>query len=89
VLPKLRVAARGDLMRGDYSWKLDTLRLSPTRVDTSWTIKESRNLNWTLSADYFLNPNAKLTVNYDIKQEDMALPLVKNNVLSLQAQVKF
>ena len=89
VLPKLRVAARADLFRTDYSWKLDTLRASATVVDTFWVIRESRNLNWTLSADYFLNPNTKVTLNYDIKQEDIALPLVKNNVISLQAQVKF
>ncbi|MCU0606520.1 MAG: hypothetical protein MUF78_03670 [Candidatus Edwardsbacteria bacterium] len=89
VMPKLRVAARADLYRTDYSWKLDTLRASATKVDTLWVVKESRNLNWTLGADYFLNPNAKVTLNYDIRQEDMALAVVKNNVLSLQAQVKF
>lgn len=89
VMPKLRVAARADLYRTDSSWKLDTLRASATEVDTLWVVKESRNLNWTLGADYFLAPSAKVSLNYDIKQEDMALASTKNNVLSLQAQVKF
>lgn len=84
VMPKLRVAARADYHRADYSWKL-----AASGADTSWAVSEARNLNWTIGADYFLNPNAKVTLNYDIRQEDMALPLVKNNVLSLQAQVKF
>lgn len=84
VMPKLRVAARADLFRNDYAWKLKT-----PGADTSWVKTEARTVNWTLGADYFLNPNAKVSLNYDIRQEDMALALVKNNVLSLQAQVKF
>ena len=89
IMPKLRVAARADLFRTDNTWKLDTLRASATKVDTIWVIREARTLNWTLGADYFINPNVKVTLNYDIKQEDISLPLVKNNVISLQAQVKF
>ena len=84
VIPKLRLLARGELFRNDYSWKL-----SVNGADTAWVKAEARTLAWNLGADYFLNKVTKLTVNYDIKQEDMALPLVKNNVLSLQAQVKF
>jgi hypothetical protein len=89
VMPKLRVAARADLFRCDNTWKLDTLRASATKVDTMWTIREARTLNWTLGADYFINQNTKVSLNYDIRQEDISLPLVKNNVISLQAQVKF
>jgi hypothetical protein len=84
VMPKLRLAARADLYRTDYAWKLKA-----SGADTSWVKTEARTVNWTLGADYFLNPNVKVSLNYDIRQEDMALALVKNNVLSLQAQVKF
>lgn len=84
VLPNLRLAVRGDLYRNDYSWKL-----SVSGTDTSWIKTEARTLAWNLGADYFLNKVTKVTLNYDIKQEDMALPLVKNNVLTAMIQTKF
>lgn len=84
VIPKLRLLARGELYRHDYSWKL-----SVNGADTAWVKAEARTLAWSLGADYFLNKVTKLTVNYDIKQEDMALPLVKNNVLTAMVQAKF
>lgn len=84
VMPNLRLAVRGDLYRNDYAW-----RLSVAGSDTSWAKTEARTLAWNLGADYFLNKVTKVTVNYDIKQEDMALPLVKNNVLTAMVQTKF
>lgn len=84
VIPNLRLAVRGDLYRNDYAWKL-----SVSGTDTSWVKTEARTLAWSLGADYFLNKVTKMTVNYDIKQEDMALPLVKNNVLTAMVQTKF
>ncbi len=84
VLPKLRLAVRGDLFRNDYSWKLKV-----AGTDTAWVKAEARTLAWNLGADYFLNKVTKLTVNYDIKQEDKALPLVRNNVLTAMVQAKF
>ncbi len=84
VLPKLRVLGRVDLYR-ESAW----LAYQKVGVNKYSPRSEIRNLNWTLGADYFLNPNTKITINYDIRQEDMAQPLIKNNVISLQAQVKF
>jgi hypothetical protein len=84
VIPNLRLAVRGDLYRNDYAWKL-----ALAGTDTSWTKREARTLIWNLGADYFLNKVTKVTVNYDIKQEDMALPLVRNNVLTAMVQAKF
>lgn len=84
VMPNLRLLARGEIFRNDNSWKLNT-----TGVDTFWVKSEARTVAWNLGIDYFINKVTKLTVNYDIKQEDMALPLVKNNVLTAMVQAKF
>jgi phosphate-selective porin len=58
-------------------------------TDTVWTRTEARTTVWTLGADYFLNANTKISLNYDIKQEDLAFRPYKNNILSAQLQVKF
>lgn len=84
VLPRLRVLGRGDFYRNDYAWKL-----AAAGTDTAWVKAEARTMVWSLGADYFLNQAAKLSVNYEIKQEDMALPLAKNNVLTAMVQAKF
>lgn len=84
VLPRLRVLGRGDLYRNDYAWKL-----AANGADTAWVKTEARTLIWSLGVDYFLNKSTKVTMNYDIKQEDMALPLVKNNALTAMVQAKF
>ena len=83
-LSKLKVNVRGDLYRENCNWDLVT-----DGTITWWGKKESRVIIFNLGADYFLNPNTKVTLNYDIKQEDMVLRPVKNNLLSAQLQVKF
>lgn len=83
-MPRLRLAARGEVFRNDCYWKLNA-----AGTDTSWVEAEARTVAWNLGADYFLNKMTKLTVNYDIKQEDKALPLIKNNVLTAMVQAKF
>ncbi len=88
-MQKLKVSVRGDLYREYYSWKPDTVRISATETDTVWTRTEARTTVWTLGADYFLNPNTKISLNYDIKQEDLVYRPYKNNILSAQLQVKF
>jgi phosphate-selective porin len=88
-LQKLRVSLRGDLYREYTSWKPDTVRISTTELDTVWKRTEGRNVVWTLGADYFINPNTKVSLNYDIKQEDLVYRPIKNNLLSLQLQAKF
>jgi phosphate-selective porin len=88
-MKNLKINARGDLYREYYTWKLDTVRVSTTELDTVWSRTEARTFNWTIGVDYFLNPNTKFSVNYDIKQEDLALRPKKNNVLAAQLQVKF
>jgi hypothetical protein len=88
-IQKLRVSLRGDLYREYTTWKTDTVRISTTELDTVWKRTEGRTTVWTLGADYFLNPNTKVSLNYDIKQEDLAYRPLKNNLLSLQLQAKF
>lgn len=83
-LSKLKVNVRGDMYRENCSWDLVT-----DGVSAWWGKQESRVVICNLGADYFLNPNTKVTLNYDVKLEDMALRPVKNNILSAQLQVKF
>ncbi|MDQ7799208.1 MAG: porin [Candidatus Edwardsbacteria bacterium] len=83
-LSKLKVNVRGDFYRENCQWDLVT-----DGTNAWWDKKESRVIIYNLGADYYLNPNTKVTLNYDIKQEDMALRPVKNNILSAQLQVKF
>jgi hypothetical protein len=81
---KLKVNVRGDMYRENCLWDLVT-----DGTITWWSRKESRVMIITLGADYFMNPNTKFSVNFDIKQEDLALRPKKNNVLAAQLQVKF
>ncbi len=83
-MSKLRVSARADMYRQNYQWDLIT-----DGTNAWWDKTESRVMTYDLGADYFLNPNTKATLNYSIRQEDMALRPVKNNVLMAQLQVKF
>ncbi|MBI4726497.1 hypothetical protein HY768_04620 [candidate division TA06 bacterium] len=83
-LSKLKVNVRRDVYRENCQWGLIT-----DGISSWWNKKESRVIVFNLGADYFLNPNTKVTLNYDITQEDMALRPVKNNPLSAQLQVKF
>ena len=83
-LSKLKVNVRGDMYRENCSWDLVT-----DGTTTWWGKKESRIVVCNLGADYFLNPNTKVTLNYDVKLEDLILRPVKNNILSAQLQVKF
>jgi hypothetical protein len=83
-LSKLKVNVRGDMYRENCSWDLVT-----DGITAWWGKQESRVVICNLGADYFLNPNTKVTLNYDVKLEDMALRPVKNNVLMAQLQVKF
>lgn len=86
VLPRKQVKlnARADLFRQEAGWNLVT---DGTRA--WWHKQEWRVAVYTLGADYFLNPNTKCSVNYEIRQEDLALSPVKNNLLMAQLQVKF
>ena len=83
-LSKLKVNVRGDVYRENCQWDLVT-----DGISAWWGKSENRVIIYNIGADYFLNPNTKVTINYDIKQEDMALRPVKNNILSAQLQVKF
>lgn len=83
-MSRLKVSARADMFRQNYQWDLIT-----DGTNTWWDKTESRVMIYDLGADYFLNPNTKVTLNYSIRQEDMALIPVKNNVLMAQLQVKF
>jgi phosphate-selective porin len=83
-MSKLKVNVRGDMYRENCSWDLVT-----DGITAWWGKQESRVVICNLGADYFLNPNTKVTLNYDVKLEDMALRPVKNNILSAQLQVKF
>lgn len=83
-MPKLKVNVRGDMYRENCSWDLVT-----DGTTAWWGKKESRVVICNLGADYFLNPNTKVTLNYDVKLEDLILRPVKNNVLMAQLQVKF
>lgn len=83
-LSKLKVNVRGDVYRENCQWDLVT-----DGNNAWWDKRESRVAIVNLGADYFMNPNTKLTLNYEIRQEDMALCPVKNNVLMAQFQVKF
>ena len=83
-LPNLRVMARADMYRQNYKWDLAT-----DGSNVWWDKSESRVMTYTLGTDYSLNSNAKVFLNYEIRQEDLALRPVKNNVLMAQFQAKF
>lgn len=83
-ISKLKVNARADMYRQNHTWDLIT-----DGTEAWWDKTESRVMIYDLGADYFLNPNTKVTLNYSIRQEDMALRPVKNNLLMAQLQVKF
>jgi len=83
-MPRLKVSARADLYRQTNAWDLIT-----DGTNAWWDKNESRVMIYDLGADYFLNPNTKVTLNYSIRQEDMALRPIKNNILMAQLQVKF
>lgn len=83
-IPRLRVMARADMYRQNYKWDLVT-----DGTNAWWDKTESRVMIYDLGADYFLNPNTKVTLNYEIRQEDLALRPVKNNLLMAQFQAKF
>ena len=83
-MSRLKVNVRADMFRQNYQWDLIT-----DGTNAWWDKNESRVMVYDLGADYFLNPNTKVTLNYEVKQEDMALCPFKNNVLMAQLQVKF
>lgn len=83
-MSRLKVNVRADMFRQNYQWDLIT-----DGTNAWWDKNETRVMVYDLGADYFLNPNTKVTLNYEIRQEDLALRPVKNNVLMAQLQVKF